>query len=95
MYSHGKAEQAEKVMVALHRDHSDPSDSFAHREFDLMKAQIDYEMETKKTILQHLKTPSMRRRFLLGFLTMSGTQFSGLLVILSKLSYKLVVYSTF
>ena len=83
----GRHEAAEKVLVKLHRDHSDPTDSFARKEYLIMKAQIELEAETPLSYTQAIKKPSMRRRFILGWLTMSGTQFSGLLVILSKSTF--------
>jgi hypothetical protein len=79
----GRYEAAEKVLKALHRDPTDPEDTYAHNEMILMRRQIDYEQSRKTTLLQALKKPSLRRRFIVGFLVMSGTQCSGLIVVLS------------
>jgi hypothetical protein len=73
-------------MIKLHKDHQDPTDAFALHEFKIMQAQIDLEMQKKITTWQALQIPSVRRRFILGFLTMLGTQCSGLLVLLSMYS---------
>jgi hypothetical protein len=48
-----------------------------------MSAQLDLEIEKKMSTWNALKIPSVRKRFILGFLTMLGTQCSGLIVILS------------
>ena len=90
VYAHGRAEQAQMTMIKLHKDKQDPSNSFAMHEFTIMKAQIDLEMEKKRNTWDALKIPSVRKRFILGFLTMMGTQCSGLLVLLSKL-YSIVL----
>ncbi|KAL5324740.1 hypothetical protein ACEPPN_009288 [Leptodophora sp. 'Broadleaf-Isolate-01'] len=82
LYAHGKTEQAKAIMIRLHKDQQDPTDAFALHEFRIMKAQIDLEMQKNITIWQALQIPSVRRRFILGFVTMLGTQCSGLLVLL-------------
>jgi len=86
VYAHGRPEEAEEVMVKLHRDKEDPSNSFALQEFKIMKAQIDLELEKKISTWQALKIPSVRRRFFLGFMAMMGTQCSGLVVLLSNVT---------
>jgi hypothetical protein len=86
VYAHGKTQQAKATMIKLHKDHQDPTDAFALHEFKIMQAQIDLEMQKKITTWQALQIPSVRRRFILGFLTMLGTQCSGLLVLLSMYS---------
>jgi putative Ca2+/H+ antiporter (TMEM165/GDT1 family) len=86
VYSHGKKDLAEATMIKLHKDKSDPTDSFARREFIIMAAQLDLESKKSKTTWQALQIPSVRKRFILAFLTMMGTQCSGLIVLLSKFS---------
>ncbi len=81
----GSFEESEKVLIKLHQDPSDPTHSFARKEYLIMKSQIDLEAETTMTLRQAFRSKSLRKRFILGALTMSGTQFSGLIVILSKL----------
>lgn len=81
---HGRAEEAEKVLMKLHADKSDPDNLFAHSEMIVMKHQIDYEMQHRLTIRDAFRQPSMRRRFLVGWLAMSGTQAGGLIVVLSR-----------
>jgi hypothetical protein len=85
VYMQGRHEEAEAVFLLLHGDSSDPENTFAHKEYLIMQSQLSLEAEKRLTITAALKQPSMRKRFILGWLTMSGTQFSGLLVILSKL----------
>lgn len=62
-----------------------------------MQAQIDLEMQKKITTWQALQIPSVRKRFILGFMTMLGTQCSGLIVLLSRylLTFSLTSWLTF
>lgn len=50
-----------------------------------MIRQINFEEEQHMSVLQMFKIPSMRKRLIIGFLTMAGGQMTGLLVILSKI----------
>jgi hypothetical protein len=84
VYNHGKAEAARDLMIKLHRDNEDPTNAFALKEYAIMTAQLDLEAEKKISTFQALKIASIRRRFILGFLAMMGTQCSGLVVILSN-----------
>lgn len=83
VYMHGKRDAAEKILCRLHKDPADPTNSFAHKEMRIIQAQVDMDVESSLTIRQAFKSPSLRKRFIIGWLAMSGTQFSGLLVILS------------
>lgn len=84
MYTHGKTEAAKALILKLHEDIDDPTNAFALKEYAIMAAQLDLEAEKRISTFQALMIPSIRRRFILGFLTMLGTQCSGLVVILSK-----------
>lgn len=79
----GRHEAAEQVLIRLHKDKSDSSNSYAKNEYLIMKTQLDMEAETQWSLVQAFKSPSLRKRFILGWWAMSGTQFTGLLVILS------------
>lgn len=83
VYMKGRYEKAEAVLIKLHKDSRDPNDSYAKNEYLIMKSQIDLEAETQWSLSGAFTSPSLRKRFILGYLTMSGTQFTGLLVILS------------
>lgn len=74
------------MLCNLHKDPKDPDDTFARQEYALMKAQMDMEAESTLTVWQMLKAPSMRKRLILGFITMLGGQLTGVLVIGSKLT---------
>lgn len=80
----GRHEAAEAVLLKLHKDPSDPEDMYAKSEYLIMKSQIDLEAETQWSLSRAFTSPTLRKRFILGWLTMSGTQFTGLLVILSE-----------
>lgn len=71
------------MVTKLHQDKNNSTHEFAKQEFNIMSAQLDLEMEKKISTWNALKIPSVRKRFVLGFLTMLGTQCSGLIVILS------------
>jgi hypothetical protein len=70
-------------VIKLHKDAGDPTDSFTHHELIIMKGRIDLDMEKRISTWQALRIPSVKRRFMLGFLAMMGTQCSGLIVLLS------------
>jgi hypothetical protein len=86
VYTHGKSDKALEVVTRLHQDKNNSTHEFAKQEFNIMSAQIDLETERKLSTWNALKIPSVRKRFILGFLTMLGTQCSGLIVILSTYS---------
>ncbi|KAF2806030.1 general substrate transporter [Mytilinidion resinicola] len=84
LYAHGHEERALKTLIKLHKDKNDDSDTFARHEFSIIKAQTDLDMEKgMMTTWQALKISSVRKRFIIGFLAMMGTQCSGLLVLLT------------
>ncbi|KAH0842468.1 Sugar transporter family protein [Fonsecaea pedrosoi] len=82
LYLNGRVKEAEQTLVRLHQDRSDPSHSYAHREFQNIKAQLDLEAERKRTVWEGLKDPHMRKRFIFGFLVNTASQSSGSIVIL-------------
>jgi hypothetical protein len=82
---HDRSEEAKKVLISLHKKDSDPTHSFAQKELFVIKKQIDYENQNRLSVWQALKKRSLQKRFLIGFLSMSCTQCSGLLVVLSEL----------
>jgi hypothetical protein len=83
---HDRAEEAKKVLIALHKNVSDENHLFAQKELFVIKNQIDYENKNRLPMWQALKKRSLQKRFLIGFLSMSCTQCSGLLVVLSRLN---------
>ncbi|OAL34491.1 hypothetical protein AYO20_06334 [Fonsecaea nubica] len=89
LYLNGHVKEAEQTLVRLHQDKSDPSHSYAHREFQNIKAQLDLEAERKRTVWEGLKDPHMRKRFIFGFLVNTASQSSGSIVILT---YSSVIY---
>lgn len=80
----GEYEAATAVLIKLHTRKGDSGDTFAHNEMALMKRQIIYELNNRIPFLEAIRKPSMYRRFIIGFLVMTGTQFSGLIVVLSE-----------
>jgi hypothetical protein len=82
---HDRAEEAKKVLIALHKKAGDQSHLFAQKELFVIKNQIDYENQNRLPVWQALKKRSLQKRFLIGFLSLSCTQCSGLIVALSRL----------
>jgi MFS family permease len=85
VYLNGYEEAAEKVLITLHKDSSDLDNSTTRKEFILMKAQIDLEAEdTHQGVRKMFSDPHLRKRFIVGWLTMTGTQSSGAIIVLSE-----------
>lgn len=84
LITRGQTEKAWEIVHELHHATNDGDDSFAQSEFQLMREQITLEQEHKVSFLDMLRTPSYRRRLVIGcglpFLLIS----SGVLVINSK-----------
>ena len=83
---HDRADEAEKVLIALHKRSDDPTHAFARTEIQIIKSQIDYERANRVPVLEAFKKRSLQKRFALGFLAMWDTQCSGLIVVLGKYS---------
>lgn len=86
LYMNDRADEAEKVLIALHRRADDPNHTFARKEIQIIKSQIDFERENKLPISQAFKKRSLQKRFIIGFLAMWDTQCSGLIVVLGTQS---------
>jgi MFS family permease len=84
VYMNGQAEESERTLVRLHQDKADLSNSFAHNEFLVMKAQIDLEAEEDQSLLRCIRDPHLRKRFIIGILAASASQATGAIVILSE-----------
>jgi MFS family permease len=86
---HDRHEEAARSIEKLHSSTKDPEHTFAHKELAIIKAQLAHEAQHRMTIGQALKKRSMQKRFALGFLAMSATQASGLIVVLT---YQAVIF---
>jgi hypothetical protein len=84
-----RSAEAEMVLTRLHKNKDDPNHSFARKEMSIMKMQIDLESRNRLTVAEAFKNAAMRRRFITGWLAMSGTQASGLIVVLSKILFSI------
>ncbi|KAJ9637394.1 hypothetical protein H2204_004818 [Knufia peltigerae] len=91
LYMNDRADEAEKVLIALHRRADDPNHTFARKEIQIIKSQIDFERENKLPISQAFKKRSLQKRFIIGFLAMWDTQCSGLIVVLA---YQATIYES-
>ncbi|KAI0136171.1 general substrate transporter [Xylariales sp. AK1849] len=93
--SNGRQKEVEATMIKLHKTKSDPIDSFARKEFIISRAQLDLDLQKKTSIWKAMSKPSQRKRFILGFLAMMGTQYSGLDVLLVSnfWIYSTVIYT--
>lgn len=79
-----RPDDALKVLVRLHAGKSSDSHAFAEEEFQILKAQIDFEARSRQPLLALLKNAPMRKRLSIGFVTMFGTQCIGTLIILGQ-----------
>ncbi|KAK4501065.1 hypothetical protein PRZ48_006871 [Zasmidium cellare] len=84
-----RTEEAEKVLIKLHKRKDDPNDEFAHREMHIIAEQIAYEKRTKLPIHQALGQRSLQKRFAIGWLAVWCTQCSGVIVVLA---YQSTIY---
>jgi len=89
LYLNGRADQAQEVLIKLHHNQADVDHTFARNEFHLMKAQIDLEAEETQHISSIWKNRHLLKRFVVGWVAMSGTQASGSIIILT---YSSVIY---
>ena len=79
----GREREALQILCRLHRDPSDPEDSFAHRELNLIRKQI---LEDNKALReggrwQIFTEKTYLRRLILSCMIVIGTQNTGILVI--------------
>lgn len=84
LYLNGRAEQAQEILIKLHHTRADVGHTFARNEFRLMKAQIDLEAEETQHLSRIWTNRHLLKRFVVGWVAMSGTQASGSIIILSK-----------
>ncbi|EXJ69164.1 uncharacterized protein A1O5_08099 [Cladophialophora psammophila CBS 110553] len=91
LYMRSRPEDALKVLVKLHSSKSSVSHTFAEEEFKILKAQIDFESHSRLSILSILKRAPLRKRLIIGFVSMFGTQCIGTLIILA---YGPVIFGT-
>lgn len=77
LLQNGREAEAHAIVKQLHRDESGDS-TFADREFNQMKQQIEYEREvTLRSWTQLFTQPSIRRRLILGILLQVFLQTTG------------------
>ncbi|KIW45754.1 uncharacterized protein PV06_04112 [Exophiala oligosperma] len=89
LYLAGEIDKAEKTIMRLHRDRTDPSNAYALAEFRTIKAQLDLEAQNRRSLWDGLRDPHLRKRFVFGFLVNTASQSSGSIVILT---YSSVIY---
>lgn len=84
-------DEAHEVLKRLHRTPGDPHNALARKEYYQMKKQVDMDRQIKATTsrFEIFKTPSNRRRALVGFLLMWNNQFTGVLIIAN---YGIILY---
>ncbi|KAJ9608743.1 hypothetical protein H2200_006514 [Cladophialophora chaetospira] len=86
-----RAEEAEAVLIKLHKRSDDPQHLFARQEMAIIRRQLEYEKMKRVPVLQAFKQPSLRKRFIIGFLAFWNTQCSGVIVVLA---YQSVIYQS-
>ena len=75
----GRKEEALAILLKIHHDPNDPSDTAAHAEALQISRQVDFDKEQKSGYLEMLKKPSWRKRSLIAFGLMFATQSTGCL----------------
>lgn len=81
---HDRAEDAQRVLIRLHKRRDDPTNEFARSEMYVMQTQIEYERSVRVPVLQAFKQRSLQKRFLVGFIAIWSTQVSGVIVVLCE-----------
>ncbi|KAK4983485.1 hypothetical protein LTR50_007190 [Elasticomyces elasticus] len=79
----GREDEAFQTLRRLHRTKDDPEELHIKREFYQMKAQLEYDKESKQGLGRFplFSTAHYRKRAALAFLLMFGNEFTGVLVI--------------
>ena len=62
----GRHEEALNVILRLHHDPNDPTESAARAEYTQIVRQVEFDKESKATYWEMLRRPSWRRRSLLA-----------------------------
>jgi hypothetical protein len=81
----GRTDESWLIVQRLHGDPTDATQLAAAEEFYQMRKQIEYDKQFDTSILHMFKTPSLRRRILLGCGVFFANQCSGDLTINSEL----------
>lgn len=76
-----RADEAWTITERLHFDAADEGQTAAREEFQQMKLQMDYERTLNTSLLHMFRTPSLRKRVLLGCGVLLGGQACGPLVV--------------
>lgn len=82
----GQADDAKRVLIRLHSQKDDETHVFAEQEFRIIKSQIDFESQSHLSLWAMVKRAPLRKRLVIGFLTMFSTQCIGTLIILGQYS---------
>lgn len=80
MLNKDRHDQALKVLMRLHHHASDPDHTFAHQEYRQIKEQHEEDEKNKATWAQMWTVKSYRRRSLLSFFVMFGSQMTSILI---------------
>ena len=87
----GRDAEAERILIRLHSDPSDPDHAVAGAEFYQIQRQIEIDRTLGSSWMHIIKKPSYRKRALLAIGTCGIVQCYGVLVINSKYQLKMNV----
>lgn len=79
-----RSDEAEAVLIKLHSRRGDPEHLFARQEMAIIRRQLEYEKMKRVPVMEAFRQPSLRRRFVVGFLAFWNTQCSGVIVVLGE-----------
>lgn len=86
LLSQGRRQEALDIVKRLHRTPADPEDVTARREFWLMEKQFEMDRSLSRGHFELFRTPANRKRALMAFILMWGTQFLGIFVMTNYVS---------
>ncbi|KIW06943.1 uncharacterized protein PV09_02604 [Verruconis gallopava] len=90
LLSQGRRDEAFSVLCNLHKTKSDPHNIRAREEFYLIEKQYEMDASLPNGWFELFRTPSNRKRALMGFLLMFGNQFLGVYVMAN---YGVLIYA--
>lgn len=82
--SRDRSEEALEIVKKLHQDPSDPDNIFAFREYQQIRQQFEIDRRSAVSWTQMFTKSSYRKRMIIGFIVLFGSQTTATTVIASK-----------
>lgn len=81
--SRERSEEALRIIQRLHRDESDPDNTFAYREYQQIRQQYEIDKKNEVSWKDMFVKASYRKRVIIGVIVMFASQTTGTTVIAS------------